>query len=163
MKVLLLCFVLVLLVRAEDSKSWRSIFVTKALDLRNFIMWKARHPLTSRDAPKRPPKASCGTFTRASVVDCFDKIADLNCDYKLTASEIDSAVANHLSYFERAVLWVATSSAMIMQGCDKNKDGFIDHNEFLNQYEGCMNKESEICHVRDICVRELQGARVCGR
>lgn len=136
------------------------LFLLLCLFLIGFASAKEEEQTHKRESE---PKASCGSYTRENVVDCFDKLADLNCDNKLSAKEIDEGRKTHLSYIERFVTFIMTSTDIIMNACDKNKDGFIDHEEFLNQYSGCLNNERELCHVRDICARELQGPHVCGR
>lgn len=152
----------------EEEQGWRSRTWSRVLDAQNKIFGVGSSYDEARQTHKRgdteaEPKASCGSYTRENVVDCFDKIADLNCDKKLSAEEIDKGRKTHLSYIERFVTFMMTSTEIIMNACDKNKDGFIDHEEFLNRYSGCLNNERELCHVKDICARELQGPHVCGR
>lgn len=144
----------------EEPQGWRSKLWTGTLDI---VYGRHTDTIKKRGGETGDPKASCGTFTRVDVIDCFDKLADLNCDSKLNAYEIDEGRKTHLTYIERFVTFMMTSTDIIMGACDKNKDGFIDHEEFLNQYSGCLNNADELCHVRDICARELKGPHVCGR
>ena len=166
---LLAIALLVVKATTAETQSWRSWAFTSALTLRNKIVGKDPHPVhhpttkTNTDPTKVPRATCCGTYTREDVAKCFDKLADLNCDNKLSVYEIDQGRQNHLTYWERVCVWTLTSTSLIMTGCDKNKDGFIDHDEFLNDYEGCLNTSMEMCHVKDICDRELLGPHVCGR
>ena len=163
-KMRLVLFLCLLLGIFGEEQSTRSRWITRILNARNSLFGKPSYTsLVSRGETTRPPMLSCGTFTRSRVIDCFDKLADTNCDYKLSAAEIDAGRKAHLTYLERIAVFAMTSTSVIMNACDKNKDGFIDHDEFLNQYEGCLNNEDELCHVRDICERELAGPHVCGR
>jgi hypothetical protein len=163
---MLFYFSLIIFVNSALLPSWSNLLKIQTLivgDVKK-VEQNLRDLKDSQADITKPPKASCGlTFTREHVLDCFDKIADLNCDFKLSASELDEGRKNRLTYFERFVTFLKTSTEIIMNACDKNKDGFIDHHEFLVDYEGCLNNEDELCRVRDICYRELAKAHVCGR
>jgi hypothetical protein len=37
----------------------------------------------------KPPKATCGAYTRDMAVDCFHYLADLNCDHSLDRHEVN--------------------------------------------------------------------------
>jgi hypothetical protein len=104
----------------------------------------------------KPPPSKCGEWTRRDLLACFDVLADTNCDKALSASEIDTARAAHLSYVERFLSWYAISTSDIMKWCDTNKDGKITHQEFLNDYEHCLENDADMCHVNTICIRELK-------
>ena len=50
----------------------------------------APHGPAKRDAASsyRPPKATCGLYTRDMAVDCFHYLADKNCDHALDRQEV---------------------------------------------------------------------------
>jgi hypothetical protein len=41
-----------------------------------------------RDGEYKPPKATCGAYTREMAVDCIHYLADLNCDHSLDRHEV---------------------------------------------------------------------------
>lgn len=94
-------------------------------------------------------------FTRETVAYCFHYLADTDCDHAISAAELNAGRQNHLSYFERAVVFLGTSTHRIMQACDKNGDGKISHTEFVDQWQGCLDTQSMMCHARDVCFREI--------
>lgn len=110
-------------------------------------------PETDKDSPK--VQASCGTWTRADLLACFDRIVDLNCDQALQPNEIEQARKNHLKWWERAFAWFGISNEQIFCSCDTNQDGKISHDEFLSNWKVCMEKEWMLCKVKDVCEREV--------
>jgi len=101
--------------------------------------------------------ARCGTFTRRKAVQCFDVLADLNCDRFIDAPELEAFKSNHLTYAEHAIIAVI-STEKIMKDCDLNKDGKISHEDFMNSFQSCVIDSSEMCRLKTICERELVGA-----
>jgi hypothetical protein len=116
------------------------------------------------------PRAKCPVdsshsleFTREGVVYCLHHLADTNCDHKIDAGELTAFKDRHLTTFERTVFFFKSSVPIVMNACDKDKDGFISEDEFLNNYDGCLNNQREMCYARDICYREITNnpAKLC--
>jgi hypothetical protein len=135
--------------------------ISKFLDYRDKL-FGTPPPLPANRVPHEPravcpdPKGDHSKdFTRDTAAFCFHYLADINCDHALDANELDVGRVKHLTYFERAVVFLFTSTRVIMNACDKDKDGKISRDEFVNNYDGCMNTQKELCHVRDICFREI--------
>jgi hypothetical protein len=109
---------------------------------------------------------TCGAFTRDSVVNCANKLADLNCDNALQLNELETFKSDHFTWYEKGISAVFISPSDIMLHCDTNHDGKITNAEFYSNYQECLVNEDEMCHARTICERELQSSYpnfVCGR
>ncbi len=130
---------------------WRNVEVPVNEERVEAVKRGARPPPSK--CPKKPNKPE---WTRRDLLACFDIIADANCDKALSAQEIDDARAIHLTYMERFLAWYSVSTETVMHWCDTNKDGKISHQEFLDDYEHCLENDADMCHISEICDRELK-------
>ena len=154
--------------------------VDGALSIRNRVFGRSIAKLSPRDlitmqnkiareAPNAPvcPDPSGDRrkdFTRETVAYCFHYLADTNCDNAISTAELDNGRQTHLSYFERAIVFLGTSTRIIMNACDKNGDGVISRAEFVDQWQGCLDTQSMMCHARDVCFREIpKFAPICAQ
>lgn len=111
-------------------------------------------PEPGKDAPSGP--VSCdGVWQRSDLMECFDRIVDLNCDGAIQPNEIDAVRQNHLKWWERALAWFSVSTERIFCSCDTNKDGKITRDEFRHNYMVCLEKEWMMCKLRRVCDREM--------
>lgn len=151
---------------AAGSRSWRA---SVGLRLLNAQRWwngdykRFSHEKNMRAVDGGPP--TCGLFTRESVVDCANKLADLNCDNALQLNELETFKSDHFTWYEKGVSIMFITPTDIMTHCDSNHDGKITNAEFYSNYHECLINEDEMCHARTICERELQSTTpyLCGR
>lgn len=163
----LVLMVLFVVAAQGAARSWRA---SMALRLFGAQRWwngdykRFAHEKNMRAADGGPP--TCGLFTRESVVDCANKLADLNCNSALELNELETFKSDHFTWYEKTISVLFISPSDIMMHCDTNHDGKITNAEFYSNYHECLVNEDEMCHARTICERELQAQSppyLCGR